>query len=224
MSYKKNKYKVVKKIISKDLANFCFNYFLIKKQVAKTLFERNHISPFDQTFGIFGDPQAPNTYSHYADIVMETLLLRCQSIMEKETGKKLIPTYSYARLYKNGDVLERHKDRYSCEISTTMFLGGEPWPIFLSPFENVGALGPKRKPGVTFQSNAKGVKVNLKEGDMLIYNGAELEHWREAFDGQDCAQVFLHYNEDTADNRKRIFDSRPHIGLPAYTKTLFNDH
>jgi hypothetical protein len=26
-----------------------------------------------------------------------------------------------------------------------------------------------------------GVEVNLKPGDMLIYSGCELEHWREAF-------------------------------------------
>ena len=29
---------------------------------------------------------------------------------------------------KKGDVLHRHKDRYSCEISTTVNLGGDsPW-------------------------------------------------------------------------------------------------
>ena len=34
--------------------------------------------------------------------------------------------------------LKRHKDRFSCEISTTMNLAGDPWPIYLSPNENVG--------------------------------------------------------------------------------------
>ena len=27
--------------------------------------------------------------------------------------------------------LKRHKDRPSCEISTTLNLGGDPWPIFI---------------------------------------------------------------------------------------------
>jgi hypothetical protein len=27
--------------------------------------------------------------------------------------------------------LRRHKDRPSCEISTTLNLGGDPWPIFI---------------------------------------------------------------------------------------------
>ena len=73
-------------------------------------------------YGTWTDKQIPNTYSHYADFVMETLLVKMLPIMAKETGLDLIPTYSYARLYKNGDEL-RHKDRPSCEISTTLNLG-----------------------------------------------------------------------------------------------------
>ena len=64
---------------------------------------------------------------------METLLQKVKPIMEKESGVKLTETYSYARIYKKGDELKRHKDRYSCEISTTMNLGGDDWPIFLEP-------------------------------------------------------------------------------------------
>jgi hypothetical protein len=113
MNFKRNKYTVIKKAISKDLAQFLFNYFLMKRQVARTLFEARYISPFETEFGVWNDDQVPNTYSHYADIAMETLLLAVQPIMEKETGLKLIPTYSYARIYKKGDVLHRHKDRFS---------------------------------------------------------------------------------------------------------------
>ena len=83
--------------------------------------------------GYYEDPidgQIPNTYSQYANIAMETLLLKCQPDMEKATGLKLYPAYTYARIYKKGDELKRHKDRFSCEISTTMNLGGDDWPIF----------------------------------------------------------------------------------------------
>ena len=47
--------------------------------------------------------------------------------MEKETGLSLYPTYVYVRIYKKGDILHRHKDEFSCEISTTMNLGGDKW-------------------------------------------------------------------------------------------------
>jgi len=135
--------------------------------------------------------------------------------MEKHTKLKLIPTYSYARIYKKGDILHRHKDRFSCEISTTLNLGGDPWPIFLSPRENVGIPDGKK---ITAASNAKGVKVDLKPGDMLIYKGMELEHWRETFEGEDCIQVFLHYNNKSKEAELNEFDTRPHLGLPSCFK------
>ena len=84
------------------------------------MYETKFISPFTEYWGGWHDPQIPNTYSHYADIAMETLLQEVKPVMEKHTSLKLSPTYAYARIYKKGDVLARHKDRYSCEISTTL--------------------------------------------------------------------------------------------------------
>jgi len=204
MNFKNKKFLIIKNAISKDLATFVYNYFLMKRQVARTLFDKRYISPFESMFGVWSDLQVPNTYSHYADIAMETLLLKLQPIIEKETGLKLNPNYSYARIYKKGDVLHRHKDRFSCEISTTLHLGGDCWPIFLEPSGKEGL---------------KGIKVNLKSGDMLIYKGNELEHWREEFNGENCAQVFLHYNNlKTKGSKENIFDKRIHLGLPSNLK------
>jgi hypothetical protein len=214
-NFKKDKFIVIQKIIDFKIANFVYNYFLMKRQVARTMFDAKYISPFTTEFGVWNDNQIPNTYSHYADIAMETLLLLVQPIMEKHTKLKLIPTYSYARIYKKGDVLHRHKDRFSCEISTTLNLGGDPWPIYLSPKENVGIPDGKT---ITASSNVKGIKVNLKPGDMLIYKGMELEHWREPFEEENCAQVFLHYNEVSKEGKLNMFDKRPHLGLPSWFK------
>ena len=217
MSFKKNKFKIIKKAISKDLALFVYNYFLMKRQVAKTLLEKRYISPFETMFGVWTDMQVPNTYSHYADIVMETLLLKLQPIMEKETGLKLNPNYSYARIYKKGDILKRHKDRFSCEISTTLNLGGDSWPIYLDSTGTDNVINEEQN---LIKSNApKGIKVNLKPGDMLVYKGNLLEHWREPFEGEDCAQVFLHYNNvATSGADENVFDKRIHLGLPGDLK------
>jgi hypothetical protein len=204
MSFKKNKYSIIKKAISEELAKFCYDYFMMKRQVARTMFDTRYISQFTEYFGVWNDEQVPETYSHYSDIAMETLLIKLLPIMEKETGLKLNPTYSYARIYKKGDILKRHKDRFSCEISTTLNLGGDLWPIYLEP---------------SGKENLKGIKVDLKEGDMLIYKGNELEHWREEFKGENCVQVFLHYNNlKTKGSKKNIYDKRPHLGLPVWFK------
>jgi len=204
MSFKKNKYQVIKGAISKDLADFCYQYFLNKRSVAQHLFESKFISPYTEYFGVWNDNQIPETYSHYADIVMETLLQKVKPIMEKKSGVKLIETYSYARIYKKGDELKRHKDRYSCEISTTLNLGGDDWSIFLEPSGEEGK---------------KGVEVKLEAGDMLMYRGCELEHWRKPFKGENCGQVFLHYNDASSkDAEANKFDRRPMIGLPSWFK------
>jgi len=204
MNFKKNKYLIINDSISKDLANFCCDYFMLKRQVAVTMFDTRYISQFTEYFGIWNDQQIPKTYSHYSDIVMETLLVKLLPVMEKRTGLKLNPNYSYARIYKKGDILHRHKDRFSCEISTTLNLGGDPWPIYLEPSGKEGL---------------KGIKVDLKPGEMLVYRGNELEHWRESFKGENCVQVFLHYNNlKTKGSKENIYDRRPHLGLPAWFK------
>jgi len=218
--FKKNHFLVIKEAIDPKIANFVYNYFLMKRQVARTFFDTRYISPFTTEWGVWNDEQVPNTYSNYADTAMETLLLAVQPKMEKATGLKLNPTYSYARIYKKGDVLERHKDRFSCEISTTMNLGGDDWPIYLENKKNVGIPDNKK---YFSKTNNKGTKIILKPGDMLVYKGMILEHWREVFLGEDCAQVFLHYNDVNSavgNSEENLFDTRPHLGLPSYFKGM----
>ena len=206
MNFKKNKYTVIRQAISKDLASFVANYFLMQKQVYDTCIQTRYLSPFENIIGQYegADEQIPHTYSQYSNIAMETLMLKCQPQMEKVTGLKLYPAYTYARIYKKGDELKRHKDRFSCEISTTMNLGGDDWPIYLEPSGETGK---------------KGIKVDLKQGDMLVYSGCKLEHWREKFKGKECVQVFLHYNNrKTLGAKDNMFDKRPHLGLPSWFK------
>ena len=206
MSLLKNKYIVIKKVIDKDLSDFCYNYLRVKKQVYDTCIKNRYISPFEEVLGKYetDKQQVANTYSTYGDIAMDTLMLKIQPIMEQKTKLKLTPAYTYARVYKKGDILKRHKDRFSCEISTTLNLGGDNWPIYVEP---------------SGKENKKGVKVNLKPGDMLIYLGCELEHWREPFEGDECVQVFLHYNNvKTKGAQENMFDGRLHIGLPGWFK------
>ena len=75
-AFQKNKYSILKNAISKEMADFCFAYFLNKRKVARFLFDQRYISPFTEYYGVWNDEQVPNTYSHYADIAMETLLMR----------------------------------------------------------------------------------------------------------------------------------------------------
>jgi len=97
-----------------------------------------------------------------------------------------------------------------------MNLAGDSWPIFLEPDHTKG--GEKEGKGYVSE-NTKGIKVDLEPGDMLVYSGCELEHWRNEFKGEECVQVFLHYNNvETKGAEEHMFDKRPHLGLPSWFK------
>ena len=220
MSFKQKGYQIIRQAISKELANFCHNYFLLKRKVAKKLFDEKHISPFATYFGTFIDPQVPNSYAHYADTVMETLLLEVKEKMEKETNLKLIPTYSYARVYVKGNCLARHKDRPSCEISTTMNLGGDLWPIYIDPTGEDNVTHISEAEVIVKEGADPGIKVDLNPGDMLIYKGYDLEHWRDVFQGEISTHVFLHYNDVNSEwSNDNKFDGREFVGLPDFLKS-----
>jgi len=212
MSFQQNKYQVLKNAVSYDLANFCFNYFLLKRDAVKYMYDTNMIAK-NGLHGTWEDQQVPGVYSIYADHVMETLLMKMIPVMKEKTGLDLIPTYSYARVYERNAILKRHKDRPSCEISTTLNLGGDPWPIFIDPTGSDNVINEHKN---IHKPNAPaGVKVDLAPGDMLIYSGCELEHWREPFNGNVCGQVFLHYNHRNGRfAESNLYDKRPLLGIP----------
>jgi hypothetical protein len=206
-----NKYTVIRKAVSYELANFCYNYFLLKRDAVHYMYENNIIAKH-LLHGRWDDEQVPGVYSIYGDHVMETLLMKVLPVMKEKTGLDLVPTYSYARVYEKGVELKRHKDRPSCEISTTLNLGGDNWPIFIDPTGSNNVIDEYKK---IHKPNApKGVKVDLEPGDMLIYSGCDLEHWREPFQGQICGQVFLHYNHaDGPFAKSNLYDKRPMLGI-----------
>ena len=211
-NFNKDKYQLIKKAISSELTNFIFNYFLLKKNAVHYMYSNNFIAE-NRLFGIWKDQQVPNVYSHYADFAMETLLIKAIPIIKKETNLDLIPTYSYARVYEKGSVLKRHKDRPSCEISTTLNLGGDPWPIFIDPTGSNNVIDEYKN--IMKPDAPAGIKVDLEPGDMLVYSGCELEHWREEFTGNICAQVFLHYNNINGKfGLSNKYDNRVMLGLP----------
>jgi len=191
MSFKKNKYQVIRGAISKEIADIAYRYLQISAEADYWMLNNGVTHTSNKLVGNFNDPQVPNSYAKYGDRLMETLLVKTIDVMQKKTKLKLVPTYSYTRLYRTGNILKRHKDRPSCEISTTLNLGGDPWPIYLDPTGG-----------------------DLKPGDMLIYSGCELEHWREPFQGELCGQVFLHYNHaDGKFAKTNLYDKRPMLGI-----------
>ena len=201
--FKKLGYVLIKNAIPLEIVDFLYSYFLLKKEVAKIFVKTKYISLNSPEWGTLnGDAQIPDAvYAMYGDIAMDLLLSKIKPTLEKIIDIKLYPTYSYGRIYKTGNELFPHVDRYSCDISGTVFLGGNRWPIYLLSKEK------------------KEIEVNLELGDILIYKGDKLKHWRKKFTGEHCVQVFLHYNnQKTKKAKENIYDGRPHLGLPSSFK------
>lgn len=141
------------------------------------------------------DDQCPLSYSLGHTPLFDSLLEQLTPHMEQATGKKLYPTYAYARWYAPGDELKIHRDRPSCEISATITLGfqGNAWPINMGYDEN--------------KQNYR--QINMQVGDSVVYKGEELYHWREKYtEGEWQAQVFIHYVDANGPNAEWKYDKR----------------
>jgi hypothetical protein len=183
----KDKYVIHRNAISKDMARLGAQYAIF------SALQDNQESR---------DSQVPGAISKYADPFMESLLISLLPTVEESTGLSLSPTYSYYRLYKPGDELKPHTDRPACEISLTINLGyfyntddkDYRWNIFIDGNEAV-----------------------TEPGDMVIYRGLEMEHWRTPFaasQGSWQVQAFLHYVDVNGPYSMCSFDGRPMLGFP----------
>ena len=158
MSWKSKGYLIIPKILSGELLDF----------IGIHAYNRARIEGINPT-----DNQVPNTPSFYGDWTMENLSDFLLPKIESAAGMKLLSTYTFFRVYKAGDILEKHTDRPACEISISLCLRkkGNIWPIYIN-----------------------NTAVMLEEGDAVLYKGCEVEHWRESYiEGQRQAQAFLHY-------------------------------
>jgi hypothetical protein len=178
------RYKVVKNLLTKNELDIFTNYCRIRHRLNKTDFEGN-LSDYPST-------------SIYGDYLMESLLLNKRKVIEENVGLKLLPTYSFWRMYTLGTGLSKHKDREACEISITVSLGSEddkPWTFYV-----------------------EGKPVDLEHGDGLIYLGVEDEHHRENLEKDWHAQCFLHYVDLNGKHANQYMDNRTMWGYKGGVK------
>lgn len=142
-------------------------------------------------FNLNGDPQAPNSHAMYDFIPFVRLLVEKVPEVSDLLGEKVLPTYTYARVYKENSELIRHRDRSACEVSLTLNLSKDiDWPIY-------------------FQRPDKSeTSIELNSGDAVMYLGCQADHWRNKFEGQECVQLFMHYVRSYGSKSWAYFDKR----------------
>lgn len=195
MTYKEKGYKIIRNFLEEDFVKFIQNYFYIRIRSGGG--------------GILKDTQSPGSYSFYSDPLIETIMDSATEAIAKEVGEELFPTYSYTRLYFMGEELKNHRDRPSCQLSATLSLGipeGEsPCPIYFCD-------NPEKE-------NAH--EIILNPGDLCIYKGCDLWHWRPPFTQTWSLQSFIHYVFANGEYKDHKWDDRPYLGI---VKDLDGNH
>lgn len=187
-NFKNNKYLLVKSMIPNDICKIATKYAIMQEEVDYT--------PEDDEYA-----QVRGSHSRYSDLLMETLQFFLLPKMEKSTGLSLFPTYTYYRIYRPGHELTRHKDRPSCEISTTILLGKfynntnseYNWGMYID--KNSYKI-PIEANGNFVSGNNPGTLLKQEVGDAIIYRGCDIEHWRDPLQGDPGTyqvQAFFHY-------------------------------
>jgi hypothetical protein len=154
------------------------------------------------------DGQVPGAHSVYGDALMESLLDTMRPRIEQLAGLRLFATYSYYRVYRPGAELNPHRDREACEISASVCLGsrylhddsGYSWPLCF---------------GASAGSGKGAIVLRQEPGDLVLYRGRDLKHWRERFAGRPgsyLVQVFLHYVDQDGPCRDYRYDKREGLG------------
>lgn len=205
--FKDNNYVVIKNFLDPKIAALFYQYCVVRVQRTDFMIDNCpevYSSIWD---GGFNDGQVDNSFFAYGDPLMDSLLAMSVGDIEQYTGLGLSPTYTYWRFYQKGNILDRHVDRESCEISATLCLGYNVSNVDQTKYPNYNW------PMFVADKKLGDLPVQLNPGDLIIYKGCEVEHWRDEFLGLNQAQMFMHFNDKNGPF-KNVLDGRPLLGIP----------
>jgi len=181
---------VIPKLLSEQHIKLCLNYL----EVIKERYKSSRGLTGDM---IENDKHHPKTFSYYSPLCTEVLLLKLRPEIEKIVNAKLVPSFSYARIYFTGSELERHVDRKHAKFGISICLDKDEidWPL------------------VIIDHQQREQEINLSKGDAVIFKGMELEHYRNKFEGRFQTQMFLFYMPESTTDASKFLDGRSSLGV-----------
>ena len=198
--YKKKGYVLIREFYPKSFCKILNTYCKYRFQNITDFRNSDKIEYRPATDGTLDDKHIAGAGSFYGDPFMEAMLFNSTDKIKQIVKKEIWPTYSYWRYYRKGNDLPYHSDRKDCKISATVCIGFDVsnlkqdynWSIFMR--------------------GKKDTEIKMYPGDLALYNGVDIPHWRMPFLGIYHAQVFLHYTDVPI--LKNLTDNRPRLGLP----------
>ena len=234
-SLMKDRYVVLKNFIPKDIINMSLDAWKTiegNKKWDEAIFKTEHEITQNSPKDSLGKSKA-----NYCTPMAVSLHRWLKDKLDGVIDMGLRETYSYTRKYDRGAYLRAHTDRPSCEISATICLDyktddNSPWKIWVQNDGNYVDMGDMDEAFAISQGlphrNRRGIPICLEPGDVLLYQGPNVIHWRDYLVGDYSYHIFLHFfNEDSrlldinemhphpsekpeTDHLALSFDGRPH--------------
>ena len=152
---------------------------------------------------------APELYGHHYPMFASFLWGMTPSV-ERLTGERLLPTYAYFRLYRQGDICRVHGDRPACEHSLSLTLAysdEKAWPLEVSPRR---IEQPYARADEQFTIEEKAGSVAMQVGDAVLYQGVHHHHGRTTPNpNRWSAHLFLHWVAREGPYADQAFDGQP---------------
>lgn len=200
--FMKERYVVLRNFIPKDIVNMCLDTWKTTEGnpdwedaiMYREVNDITHMTP---------EHQKNKSKGGYCTPWGVALHRWIHDALDNKIDLDLGETYSYTRRYERGAYLTSHTDRPSCEVSATLCLDyksddGSPWKIWLQndqdyiDFHNNKQLVEETQ-GIPPRRREKAKCVSLEVGDLLLYQGPNIPHWRDTFVGDYSYHIFVHF-------------------------------
>lgn len=129
---------------------------------------RYYAALVEEGFARFGGERGePHRWVLHNDAAARSLHLPLAPLVSRLAGEPLKPSFTYLIKYLEGAALDAHRDRDQCAVTAVLQVDFDPEPIGPTPWPLVflTAAGPER--------------VFLAVGDLLMFRGTAIEHYRE---------------------------------------------
>ena len=222
----KNRYVVLRDFIPKDIINMTLDTWKTaehREHVHGAIFKRetNDIT-FNSPKNSIG--KSDGAYCSPWGVALNRYLCdKLRGVLDIDIRE----TYSYTRKYDRGAYLSSHRDRPACEISTTVCLDyqtddGKPWVIWVDNSKNwvdhdVTHTMQEQTQGIPNRQR-KSIPISLEVGDVLVYQGPNVAHWRDYLIGDYSYHIFCHFF-----NAEGMFSRHPKNRWPGEDKNLEHD-
>lgn len=200
--YDRNGYALIRQLVTPEVAKAFLG--ALKADLGPNDLPLSEISQFPNllkrpAFEIYGHHYPP----------MNFFLWGLTPIMRQITGRDLLPTYDYFRIYREGDICRVHHDRPSCEHSLSLTLDysdGVEWPLEVA----TATSEPSARVEEDFGDEPY-ASLAMKVGDAVLYQGVHHRHGRMQPNPNGwSAHLFLHWVDRHGSHAGEAFDRQPH--------------